>query len=326
MVSHEEESSQEPVPFSAASPAEMKDQLGVDETPSPEGSHPEFRVDTLEFAHGEVLRYRPERIRIDPSTGEPAIPLVFVQGINGDQKLPWSLATFAEEDQREVIGLRYTGKLPGAAKLTEMEGVSAPISDMDATQADDIVEVMARLGIDQADAVGESRGAIRLVAAWARHPELFRHVVLAQPAGQDGRRYLGTHVDAARQAVNNAYRRMRGSDETDPASQELEKPRGGRLLRDPLGWRREQVSVARAQMNDDLSHIPMGPDQSATILADVNDKAFRVDNLRNNIRDPGRVALIETNWGRHGFGFNRRAVRETSQLLQQREAERAVGQ
>jgi pimeloyl-ACP methyl ester carboxylesterase len=271
----------------------------------------QLQSETLSFGHGEIMKVTPAIIRIDQSTGEKVRPLLFVQGIKGDKKLPWTLEAFAAEDQREVVAVNYTDKLKGSGNPVEMPGLDATtntITEMDVNQADELVSALDVLGIDQVDAVGESRGAIRLVAAMKKHPELFRHVYLAHPAGQDDRTFVQAHFDAARQGLNHAGRKALRKVEPHQTDG-LVMPRGGRLLRDPRGWRKEHKSVAHANLHNALSEIAeSSPEKDIIIAGDANDKAFLPSRLQANKGE--HVRFVETDWGGHGVGFNRKAVRE----------------
>lgn len=66
-------------------------------------------IEVHDFGRGQILQYNPPETRIDESTGEPVIPLVYFQGINGDHTLPNVMRAFGERDKRPVIAIRYAG-------------------------------------------------------------------------------------------------------------------------------------------------------------------------------------------------------------------------
>src|SRR6185436_11953473 len=125
-------------------------------------------------------------------------------------------------------------------KLVEAEGVDAPVPEIDANEAQDLIKALAAAGVDgPVDAAAISRGSIRLVIAMRQHPELFRDVFLAHPAGQDDRGSTEAHLDVARGTLAHAYRKMTGQVEHH-RPKNVAVPRGRGPLNDPKGWRTEQ--------------------------------------------------------------------------------------
>ncbi len=282
------------------------------------------------FAGGEIIRLRPEKARIDPSTGAPVIPLVFVQGMaSGDEKLPQNLAAFAADQReivglqyqgREIVGLQYQGKLRGKADPAQVDGQDASVSEIDVDQAGDLLSALDELGIDQVDMVAVSRGGVRAQVAMGLAPKRFRNVYLAHSAGLDGRTYREAHVDAARAAVLWAVDKARGKVEKSGAGQPI--PRGRGLLRDLHGARIEQKSVARAQTEGILAGaLAASPDLRVIVAGDRSDRAFRPERLEETIRGSG-ATFIETDWGGHGIGGNPKAVAEIIASMHQMEEAR----
>jgi|GEM_PF-4086998 len=305
-------------------------------------THPEWRTEyaaVQAFRRGamEVLVAEPlGGIRLDPATGEPAKPIFVALGINGDQKLPWTAIALAEEDQRQVIGIRYPEKLEGKAKrtlqpaLASKEGVIPRVTDLDMQQAADILTTLDELQAAQVDALAESRGAISTVLAMRQVPERFGDTLLVHPAGLGNESYRQAHSGAAKIAIHNLGRKALLLERMDPLARELKAKGGGsgsRLAHDPLGWRREQVSVAvarQAHLPDMLAAIRSGmtPDQSVTIAYDPKDPAIRRRRLvKQNV---GNIPLVETHFGRHGFGYSREALRGVAEYFQHTERVRAV--
>ncbi len=281
-----------------------------------------FSEERIEFGRGEIVKIIPDHIRLDESTGEPAPPLVVVQGIGEDERLPWTLHAFAQADERVVIGVKYPGKLEGSAKLVEAPAVNTQVPEIDADQAGELIEALRAGGIEgPVDAVGVSRGAIRLVVAMRQHPERFRDVFLAHPAGQDDRGYTGAHLDAVRLAVAHQYRKSTGRVENH-RPEDTVIPKGRGALNDPRGWRLEQKSVARARLHKELDDLAAEqPHLHVMMAGDKSDAAFRPERLRA-AKGPA-VTFLETDWGGHGIGFNLRAIQEVSDRFKQMERGRA---
>lgn len=292
--------------------------LALEETP--------LNIETHDFGRGQILRYNPPEVRLDEATGEPVIPLVYFQGINGDRSLPAVIQALGERDKRPVIGIRYKGKLQGSSKLVtsghEDFDEHATISEIDVKQADDMLAAIDVLGLKKVDALATSRGGIRWVMAMKKRPELFRNVYGDDVAGQDGRSYGESHIDAVRLAVRQKFQRFSGESilrhETEvPLRGEWEK----RSLRDS---RKEQKSVARAQLHTTLAWLGAHTNINIRLGSDRQDNAFRTENVRAMMAQTGadtHIRLIETNKGGHGIGTNSLAIDQA--LLQLREMERA---
>jgi pimeloyl-ACP methyl ester carboxylesterase len=270
-----------------------------------------------EIEGGEVIRYVPEFVRKDEGTGEDALPLVFVRGMGAAEALPWYLKELAQTEQRAVIGIQYGGRLKGSARTVESEEIEGSASEIDFKQAADLTEAMEKLGISKADMVAESRGAIRAVLAMRQRPDLFRNVVLDHPAGQDDRNYRQAHVDAAREQV----RRIKDHDQNElPVDVVAPEKQLGFLTRF-RNARKEQKSVARARLHEDLAKL--SPDIHVVVTGDHNDAAFIPERLRQTAQSAqeagANVEFAETNWGGHGYRYSLEAVKETANRLREME-------
>lgn len=272
----------------------------------------QLQKETIPLRSGELLRYRPSSIRKDADTGEPAKPLLFVQGINGDARLPKVLEALAEEEQREIIAVTYPHILEGSTKRVTVPGIDSTanaVPEIDAFQALDLIEALDKAGVTSVDALGESRGAIRLVIALAQHPDRFRNVLLVHPAGQDNRNSFQTHISAAREGLQRKEK-----DEFDGKDKPWVKFR--------YLWqkRKEQKSVARAKLHNALSVVAEKyPDKRIMIAGDSNDKAFLPERLEANKGE--KVQFMLTNWGGHGMGTNSNAIKEVSGTLRKMESQ-----
>jgi hypothetical protein len=290
-----------------------------------------MKTEVLSFGNGESIRIIPKEIRIDPSTGEAAKPLFIAEGINGDLELPTTMKAFAEEGQREIIAIRYGNKLQGSTKVVGFDGIDNTentITEMDGNQARDIARALTAMNIAQVDALGESRGAIRLVAAFAAYPAFFDKIFLAHPAGQDDRSYTEAHLDAIRQGISHAARKVLGRIEIETYQDDetnRQKQRGGRLRR-YMRVRKQQRSVAHAKLHQSLDKVTEEyQDKRVIIAGDRHDKAFLPRRLEEN--KGSHVYFRETQWGGHGIGYGKglkkKAVKEISEWFLQEERESA---
>jgi pimeloyl-ACP methyl ester carboxylesterase len=287
-----------------------------------EGIMPNLEVH--DFGRGQILRYSPQEVRIDESTGEPVIPLVYFQGINGDGYLPLVMQALGDRDQRPVIGMRYTGKLQGSSKPITSDHADydehAIIPEIDVEQADDMLAALDVLGVKKVDALATSRGGIRWVLAMKKRPELFRYAYGDDVAGQDGRSYIESHIDAARLAVSQKFQKFAGeSIMRTVTGGSLQSEQVKRSLRDS---RKEQKSVARAQLHTTLAWLGGHTNIKIRLGSDRQDKAFRTKNVRAMMGQTGadrHIRLIETDKGGHGIGTNSLAIDNALQQLREME-------
>jgi|GEM_PF-3714299 len=157
-------------------------------------------IEVHDFGRGQILRYSPPETRTDESTGEPVIPLVYFQGINGDNSLPAVMQALGERDKRPVIAIRYTGKLKGSDKPLSTEphdyGEGDVVPEIANEQADDMLAALDVMGVEKGDAVATSKGGLPWLVAMKKRPERFRNAYGDDVAGQDGRNYKEAHIDA----------------------------------------------------------------------------------------------------------------------------------
>lgn len=297
---------------------ELPDQL--------EGTQPD-RLETHDFGNGQILHYNPSSHRLDEKTGEPVIPLVYFQGINGDESLPAVMEALGERDQRPVIGLRYRGKLRGSAKPITAEhpdySKDADIPEIEIEQADDAIAALQVMGIKKVDALATSRGGLRWLLAMKKQPELFRNAYGDDVAGQDGRNYTETHRDAARLVVAQRLGKLAGKGAFESVLDDANVVAWPK--RSAKDLRTEQKSVAYAQFGNLLTEVATDPNNRINIRlgSDKGDRAFRTENVRSTMEQAGaheHVTLVETDKGGHGIGTNSQAINEA--IAQLREMER----
>jgi hypothetical protein len=283
-------------------------------------------VEMHDFGRGQILQYDPSETRLDESTGEPIVPLVYFQGINGDNSLPAVMQALGERDKRPVIGIRYTGKLKGSDKPISAKhedyDEKAIIPEIADEQADDMLAALDVMGIEKGDALATSKGGLPWMVAMKKRPELFRNAYGDDVAGQDGRNYREAHVDAVRLAASQKFQKFVGESIVDAAT--AKPSRNERLKRGLRDLRMEQKSVARAQLHNTLAWLGKNTDITIRLGSDRQDKAFRTENVRAMMKQTGadqHVRLVETDKGGHGIGTNSLAI--DNALEQLREMERA---
>src|ERR1700693_2444380 len=85
--------------------------------------------DEINKTNGEILRMQPPTIRRDEGTGAPARPLLYLQGMNGDKKLPWQLRELAASEQREIIAVTFD-KLVGSTNAIPTAAIDPEKNDV----------------------------------------------------------------------------------------------------------------------------------------------------------------------------------------------------
>lgn len=280
------------------------------------------------FADREVLELSPDSIREDPSTGEPAAPLVFVQGIGGaGELLPKDLAQFATSGQRVALGIRMLGKRSGtSAKLVEV-GLPDRVPLNYYEQSQMMLKSLTALGIKKVDLASVSEGAIPAVIArneMIHNPDLpeVGDTLLVHPQGLDNRSYIARHRGGARLIKETVKMNRR-----NPASR-VQAEGGwseGQSLRQ-INARRK--GSARADVRQALAAAPFEPAaQSITIIGGKHDPAIPAAMLKEQITGADHVAFMESDWGGvgHGFGPDRKAaITELSELLLAQEQSRLL--
>lgn len=263
----------------------------------------------IRFRGGEIIRIEPEITRLDPQTGEPAIPLVFVRGMGANEALPWYMKQLAELDQRSVLSVMYHGRIEGDTGPTQDEALDG-VAKIDVKQAEDLVDALDLAGVQQVDMIAESRGGIRAVVAMLKHPERFRRVVL-KDIPVDERSFAQRHRDALRERVARIGRlekpRVPESSKAEDRDQAVDRI---------VNARKEQKSVARARLGRLLAHL--SPRVQATVSYDGSDEAFkpeRVEQVAQELAHKENLRFVRTEKGGHGFSYDPKAIAESVQLL-----------
>lgn len=281
--------------------------------------NPDVDEQRFEFPGGEIVRVDPPRHRLDEATGEPVIPLLYVQGAgNMDKSTSWYAKALAELDGRPVIAVRYTERFDDKATPQESDG--ATVTALDLAQVENLISALDTFDdIGQVDAAGISRGGGLLIEAAYRYPERFRDIRVDHPMGLDDRSFRQSHMDALRERVARAYRRNKPQTPDSVAAEK--KPTRWDQIRNS---RAQQKSVAYADLDGWLSKID--PSVHVHVTADVSDKAFRPDRVRASAEQAAEagasVTYSETDWGGHGYHYDVREQREIVEGLRGMEKDR----
>jgi hypothetical protein len=221
-----------------------------------------------------VLVARPKNgiLRKDGTTNKPLNPRFIVLGINGDDKALWTTIAQSQggkiwrksikndmpspADGQQMVTIRYSGKKTGLigrrVPLGEREDITVTEFDLDEARGE--LAVLDELGITAVDVLDESRGdIINTIAMELTRQQgklvMFKDVLGISPAGQGKESFVRSHGGAALIAVQGLFRTILAGERADPMARQLKSASnmpGGRFRRDILGWRREQVSVAKS--------------------------------------------------------------------------------
>jgi pimeloyl-ACP methyl ester carboxylesterase len=278
----------------------------------PEAQPPVGGFEVRDLERGQVVRYNPTETRTDEGTGEPIIPILYFQGMNGDESLLPVLRALGERDKRPVIAVRHS-TLPGSDKpIPETHDDHFPgavIPEIDLHRAQDALAALDEYDVGKVDAIATSWGGSAMLVAMKKQPEVFRNVYGDDIAGQDGRGYVATHVDALRLGMNLKVRKLLGTSAVEIVKR---PPKNERTPISTADKRTVQKAVARAQLHELLAHLGRETDIGITIGSDEQDKAFRTERVRAMMESTGAiqsgVKLVETRKGGHGIGANSQAI------------------
>src|SRR6266540_1719891 len=190
-----------------------------------------------DFGRGQVLRYTPPETRLDDVTGEPVIPLLYFQGVNGDDSLPHVMEALGERDKRPVVGIRYTGKLQLTAKpippTHEDYDEKSVIPEIEIEHTDDALAALDFLGVEKSDALASSKGGLPMLLAARKRPDAIRNAYADDIAGINNRSPRQTYIDALRLAGHRKVQKILGRSAVQPIVGSIPRSqRSPRSLRD----------------------------------------------------------------------------------------------
>lgn len=193
-----------------------------------------------------------------PAHEEDSVPLVVVPGCQTSVEMyAGAVRELATEHGRRTLALSEVLDAAHAAKSTHTERATR--------NAAGILEMLARRGIERADVLAHSAGAIDAIVAAAEHPEKFRSIVMYAPAGfKDG---------------------------DDTVQRQLFGGWMSALTREPP---RTVDELQRTILNafDVYAYVAMHPLEAMKEQADIATEAIEADTLKH-VREHGvRVAII----------------------------------
>ncbi|MEK7571486.1 MAG: alpha/beta hydrolase [Patescibacteria group bacterium] len=285
-----------------------------------EGSpQPQITKETENFGRGEItiIRARPTVKKADADTA----PLFFVQGHGQEPNLEKYVNLFSKTG-RETFSVAFTGPRRVNRKSSrnrEAPEISAKVPPYQVDKAEDMIAAMDTAGIQQADIVAPSAGAIPALIALAKYPDRFRDVVFVHPK-PDNVGYIKTHLQVLK--AGHLYRKRVGGAKmlADFRKMELDK-KGFRETRI------EQKTVARFQSLADLV-IELRATQPHLRFALVDHKDdywSSGDELKKRL-DPYLSTFVRSDWEGHGIGLKQERVDMLVELLAKMEEERETSQ
>jgi pimeloyl-ACP methyl ester carboxylesterase len=266
-----------------------------------------------DYGHGEItlIHSVPETTKTASGTENPVPPLLFVQGWGQDGTLEDYTKLFAETG-RETVGILYSGKRDNKDYTIHPEELTIPLSTFQLGKAQDILSGMKEVGIEQADVVATSEGAIRAMYAIALEPERFRNVLLVHPVGIDDRSGKETAARIARQGGRTLLKMIRAR-----AAGERSIPSGYYGLRqsDKRRLATEAKNVVQARLHDLLPALTtLYPHLRFVLAGDKSDGIYPPHRLRE-VNGSHVTEIYETDWGDHGIGLHPDRIQEIDHIL-----------
>ena len=228
--------------------------------------------------HLKVLDMRPENAEImDP------IPIVFSQGFNGiPQHLTEVAQRLANERKRQVIFVCDDHGI-------EHEEKSHRNKTPQRKKGNAIIRMMDEQGIERADVVGYSEGAVTMTDAIMDYPERFRNMVLLNPAGMQGKdNPVALALRAGIEIVQQTWRFIA------PVKKEMRQKAmeimniDHRYFRDGrLASVREAHNLGHEDIAQRLKFLREEHGMKVGIVAGKRDQLFRKDQTKRNAHKAG---------------------------------------
>lgn len=261
--------------------------------------------------HGaEIVASAPSSVRLDESTGEPILPLIYIPGLGGDGKLPYHVKRLAETGQRQVVALSYGGRLGTERnERIETEGGDV-ISGVYQDRAEDLELLVDALALDRVEVAAQSVGAPTAVLLADARPNQVNRLGLFQPEGVDMMSPRQRKIAAARELLNYLPGTARNKDivkEQKPEEQQMKTHIG--LLGRLRNMQQQRRDIFSTRIGETIAGLD--PRIQVAITADLHDDVYPADEIyRATSKLPHNVRFVATDWkrGKHAIGYSERAI------------------
>jgi pimeloyl-ACP methyl ester carboxylesterase len=250
---------------------------------------PNFNPEAKKYSTFEEQWSKPEKLKIGSKTVEvqdisPENPKTEVPLIMG---LGWSETPDAHKENIRIMtdkGRRVISpEAPHGIETEECENY--PTIELRKMAA--LIGTLEARGVEKADLLGRSEGAIFSVMAAYLYPEKFRNLVLINPAGMIGKDNLsrlavGFSGDLVKQIINDIKRKKAGTEKTD--DEVTVDALGGikTLAKDPLRAIQSIFAIADSDIREMLVAIK-AKGIGISVIAGVDDGAFPMEKMQETL-------------------------------------------
>lgn len=247
---------------------------------------PESKVETEKEDSFERQWANPEKVKI----GEREIEIEDIKPENGKTAVPTIIGLgWSERPEAHKGNIKtFVDKGRRVISPDTPHGIEAPPKEnyptVELRKMAALVRTLEARGIEKADIVAHSEGAVFSVMAAYFYPERFRSLVLVNPAGMIGsdnikRLAIGFSSDLIRQVINEAKKEKPNEGQTTGGGA-IDALGGTKVLAENP---RAAIESVFAMANSDLRNMLIAIKEKGVriaVIAGVNDRAFPIDKMQ----------------------------------------------
>lgn len=241
--------------------------------------------ETIELANGESF----DVVDIKPEAEKTETPTLWLPGWGATPEVHKENILHLAEAGRRTLAINA----PHGIESTHLGNLSAEeqkIHDIELKKVAALLKVMDEKGIQQADIVGHSEGAIYGVSAALMQPERFRNIVLVDPAGMMGkdrtsRLLLGSALDAYLQTARMNSKKLSAQEAEKAKSQTKTANRVSRevFASKPLQTMKSIGVITSTQIHEALTAL-RNQGVGIAIVHAVDDKLFPMERIQKQTK------------------------------------------
>ncbi|HLL61235.1 MAG TPA: alpha/beta fold hydrolase [Candidatus Nitrosocosmicus sp.] len=272
-----------------------------------------------------------------PSELKTSVPVLLSLGWGETPKVFEDVMSVLTENQRRVLALSYTGtrNVDVESSFPDID-VGKPIianadldekyPDIEVGKAMAMLQMMEEKGIEQADIIAHSGGAISVLIAASLNPEKFRNIVLANPAGLIGKDTFPRLVKGlTMQSLRDTMRLL----STDPAKKNvlrLFKEVGKFVFRHPIQGLKEGIAISNSDIYSLIKELKEADNSSIkiSIMAGVEDEIFPMQEYQDTLEKGVLDGFLSMKGGHNELHLQPVFTRSAEELLSQMEKSRTT--